>query len=312
MTDRVATWYSDCLLRGAASVIADAYPATWTFRVPSLTEPLRVRVAGPVVDASAGIRTITQLITFELVAGETLAPHLAAEAANRFADRLAFTTSKPVDVDLGGVTTAPPGAVGGSYKHIGMGRLVRGESEPGEMSLAALERAAPPLELDEPLSRAMRWLRRSYTTKDIVLMFACLAFGLEALVPLLPISTGGAKATKPSSSNRLKTLALSVCGVPETSWKLVGPTRHQLFHGGLGESEQVRERLVTASGWAEFVLVTGLKNLLHLSTDEQPRPIMPGASMRGVTMAVEGPAEHMRLGGPGNRVETSAGRRPAV
>ncbi len=307
MTDNnPTTWYSDCLLRGPIRLIADAGSVTWSVRHLDSTTPVQLHLetsANQPADGLQGVRQ--QLITIEFVASANDAPALADEAAHTLADQLSFVTSKPVDVEVGAVTTAPPGAIGGTYIQIGRGRLGRSRPALSELPLSTLGLALARPIPNECVGRAMRWLRRSYTTSDIVLMFTALAFGLEALVPCISIAMpDGNRDARPTSSDKLKYLATELCKVPVGAWKLVGSTRHHLFHGGMGESEDMRERLARASGWAEFVLVSGLRQLLTLSADAEPRPDRPGGSMTGVTLETEGPGEHMRLGGPRSKYDS--------
>lgn len=92
---------------------------------------------------------------------------------------------------------------------------------------------------------------------------------------------------------------MTECGVPQDAWRKVGGARHQLFHGGLTEDEDMRESIVFAAGWAEYVLVSAIKLAYGMPSSGPPIPTRPGGSMTNVHMSVEGPAEHMR---PGKRL----------
>jgi hypothetical protein len=162
--------------------------------------------------------------------------------------------------------------------------------------------------------RALRWLRRSYITDDIFLMFISLAFGLEALAPGVSVAEVDHELAGRVSSNsdRLRHFAVDQCGVSPIAWRKVGKLRNQLFHGGLNESETVRETVAFATGWSEYVLVMGIKQMLSASVSEAPVPERPGGMMTGVLLTVEGPPEHMRLhavkGRPVGRVSDRSGR----
>jgi hypothetical protein len=81
----------------------------------------------------------------------------------------------------------------------------------------------------ERLLRSMHWLRRSFLATDPFLEFSALAFGLEARAALLP----GAKGGRPSTSERLRSFAITVPRITELRWKQVGGLRHTLFYGGI-------------------------------------------------------------------------------
>ena len=150
---------------------------------------------------------------------------------------------------------------------------------------------------DQAVGRALRWLRRSYTTDDFILTFTALAFGLEALaIRVATPKAGFERASVPTQSERLRHLAVVTCGVPVDAWRYVGGIRHKLFHGGFDESDETIEKVAFAASWAEYVLICGVKTLLGISSDAPPHPEMPGGWATDGHMTVFGPAEHMRPG----------------
>jgi hypothetical protein len=98
------------------------------------------------------------------------------------------------------------------------------------------------------------------------LEFSALAFGLEGIVALLPSAKGG----RPSTSERLRSFALTVPQITELRWKQVGGLRHTLFHGGITETFKSSELVLRTSPIARLVLIAALRVALNLPQDSTP------------------------------------------
>jgi hypothetical protein len=203
---------------------------------------------------------------------------LTEPTLNALADLLAFHTLRPVAIQQGPFTTAPPGITDGSHRSIGFGTPGRGTHEapvtiPPDIpaTTAQLLNSQNPAQ-SERLLRSMRWLRRSFLATDPFLEFSALAFGLEAIAALLPSTTGD----RASISERLRNFALTVPQITELRWKRVGGLRHTLFHGGITETSKSSEMVLRASPIVCLVLIAALRAALSLPPDGPPElPRLP-------------------------------------
>jgi hypothetical protein len=272
-------WYSSAWLIGEAALtfkeqslvlfpISTSLPQVMTFTLAP-PEPLRTPI---------GDRLFRQRVDICCRAEPADLKELTEPTLNALADLLAFHTLRPVAVKQGPFTTAPPGVAEGSHRSISFGTLGRGIHEapvtippdiPATMArLLDLQNSAQ----SERILRSMRWLRRSFLAIDPFLEFSALAFGLEAIVALLPGATGG----HTSISERLRSFALMVPQITELRWKRVGRLRHTLFHGGITETSKSSEMVQEASPIARLVLIAALRAALRFPPDGTPQlPRLP-------------------------------------
>jgi len=267
------SWYSSAWLIGEAALafkehslalfpIPTGLPQVMAFSLAP-PEPLRTPIGG---------RLFRQRVDICCRAEPADLKELTEPPLNALADLLAFHTLRPVAVQQGPFTTAPPGVTDGSHRSIGFGTPGRGTHEapvtiPPDIpaTTARLLDSQNPAQ-SERLLRSMRWLRRSFLATDPFLEFSALAFALEAIAALLPGATGG----RASTSERLRSFALTVPQITELRWKRVGGLRHTLFHGGITETSKSSEMVLRASPIARLVLIAALRAALSLPPDGTP------------------------------------------
>ncbi len=300
MNTGIATWYADGALYSSVALRDLTYPFLIDVQPSDSIGVVKVALESAIKEHEHGARCIHYRVALVFNSRDSDACDIAAECIGQVADRLALLAGTSVEVQLGSVTTAPPGALTGSYRRVSRGRLTRSEPPMVNMPAADLERLLSHFShfsTDEGTTRALRWLRHSYITDDIFLMFISRAFGLEALAPRVSVAEVDHELAGKVSSNadRLRRFAVDQCGVPPIAWRKVGKLRNQLFHGGLNENETAKENVAFAAGWSEYVLVMGIKQVLSASVSEAPVPERPGGTMTDILLTVEGPPEHMRL-----------------
>jgi hypothetical protein len=266
------SWYSSAWLIGAAALafrehslalfpIPTGLPQVITFTLAP-PEPLRTLI---------GDCLFRQRVDICCCAEPADLKELTEPPLNALADLLAFHTLRPVAVQQGPFTTAPPGVIDGSHRSISFGRVKRFHGAPVTIPPdipATTARLLDSQNSDESerILRSMRWLRRSFLATDPFLEFSALAFGLEAIAALLP----GAMGDHAGTSQRLRSFALTVPQITELRWKQVGRLRHTLFHGGITETSKSSEMVLRASPIAGLVLIAALRTTLGLPLEGTP------------------------------------------
>ena len=226
-----------------------------------------------------------QFATATFEATQPDATRVAESVAANLADLLAFLLEGPVEVEVHSVRSPPHPSVGDPYTTLARGRLARGyhRAPPADLRIYASTAdgyARLPTPDRERVSRALRWLRRSYSEADPFFAFSCLAFSAEAVAPLLPPGSG---KNGSSTSARLQAAAL-VTGVSETAWRTAGRLRHALFHGGISEDEDNRAHVAFACRWVLFLVQSILKDRLGIDGTEPPYPETPSGTPFAATM----------------------------
>lgn len=267
------SWYSSAWLIGEAALAFKEHSLA-LFQVPTgLPQVMAFTLAPPEpLRTPIGDRLFRQRIDICCRAEPAKLKELTEPPLNALADLLAFHTLRPVAIQQGPFTTASPGITDGSHRSISFGTPGRRTHEapvtiPPDIpaTTAQLLDSLNPAQ-SERLFRSMRWLRRSFLAADPFLEFSALAFGLEAIAALLPSAMG----SRASTSERLRSFALTVPQITELRWKLVGGLRHTLFHGGITETSKSIEMVLRASPIVRLVLIAALREALSLPPDGPP------------------------------------------
>jgi hypothetical protein len=267
------SWYSSAWLIGEAALAFKEHSLA-LFPIPAVSPQVMAFTLAPPepLRTPMGDRLFRQRVDICCRAEPVNLKELTEPPLNALADLLTFHTLRPVAIQQGPFTTAPPGVTEGSHRSIGFGTLGRGTYEapvtiPPDIpaTTAQLLDSQNPTQ-SERLLRSMRWLRRSFLATDPFLEFSALAFGLESMASLLPSATGRPDST----SERLRSFALTVPQITELRWKRVGGLRHTLFHGGITETSKSSEMVLRTSPIARLVLIAALRATLRLPPDGTP------------------------------------------
>jgi hypothetical protein len=216
-------WYSSAWLIGEAALAFEEHSLV-LFPLPTILlhstsfifaqpEPLKTPV---------GDRLFRQRVDIGCRAKLADLRELTESPLNALADLLTSHTLRPVAVQQGPFITAPPGVADGPHRSISFGTPSRGTYgapvtiPPDIPATTALLLDSQNPAQSERLLRSMRWLRRSFLATDPFLEFSALAFGLEAIAALLL----GATVGRSSTSERLRSFALTVPQISELHWKV--------------------------------------------------------------------------------------------
>jgi len=228
---------------------------------------------------------------------------LARETLSQIADVLSFASGGRATPSLGTFTNAPPGITTGDYRTIMPLTRVQGPSGPVAVDPHFVGTVASRIgdidgERGRRLTRALRWLRRSFTAPDEFGEFTALAFSYESLTSLLldPPAQGprhgrGAKRSKvekADSGEKLRHWALSGAHITPEDWTRVGRLRHGLFHGGLSEDEATRATTLQSIPLLRLAVTTALKHLLGLPPDGPPATTVPPGVVVKVQLTTQG------------------------
>jgi len=273
------SWYSSAWLIGEAALAFKEHSLA-LFPIPAVSpQVIALTLAPPEpLKTPMGDRLFRQRVDMCCRAEPVDLKALTEPPLNALADLLAFHTLRPVAVQQGPFTTAPPGVTEGSHRSIGFGTLGYGTHEtpviiPSDIpaTTAQLLESQNPTQ-SERLLCAMRWLRRSFLATDPFLEFSALAFGLEAIGSLFPSVPGGPD----TSMRRVGGFALTVPQITKLRWTRFTGLRNKLFHGGISETSQSSEIVVRASPIARLVLIAALRTTLCLPPDGTPElPRLP-------------------------------------
>lgn len=285
-------WRGTAELMGSGVAVAAAYPIRGMRVDDEIGEKVEFDIQEPVeAPGFLGAKELKQRIELRVTAEENRVEDAAGETVREIADAVSFGTGRRVEVSLGFLTNAPPGATEGPYRTIIPLKRVPVPQPPAGVSedfLAGVAAALGDIKNDRGrrISRAMRWLRRACLAGDEVEEFSCLAFGFEALTRLLPEPSsplpkvkkkkGKKIAEKPSTSEKLRHFAVDLLGISEEDWKRAGTLRHQLFHGGITETPETRADLAFAIPAVRLALTAAIKQLLGLPREAPPPLQRPG------------------------------------
>lgn len=289
------TWRGAGWILGHAALLALTYPVKGGRKNDTTGEEVEFDILEPVeIPGPLGTKTLRQEVQLRISASRTRIHDVAEATLSEIADMIAFASGRRVHRHLGAFTNAPPDVTIGDYRTIMPMTRVRTASTLVSVAPDFLWHVAANIDdLDSDrgrrLTRALRWLRRSYAGVDEISEFTSLAFAYEALTGLLPEpprpksthATGGRKSTsaaeKSGSTEKLQFWAVNHAHIQPEDWKHVGRLRHSLFHGGLTEDAETLAAASNAAPFLHLALTSALKKLLGLPPEAPPAVAIPSA-----------------------------------
>jgi hypothetical protein len=282
--EQVQYWYGEAYLIGGVGVLASEYPIRSNVGEPD-DEGVQLDFDEPELIPGPLFR---QRIVVSLRAPWTAAEEMARKALLEVADVASFRAHRPVRVVLSSLTNEPldkTEQISGTIVSLQRKRVVR---EPVPIDISHVLGVWRETELrsaddERKIRRALRWLNSATGAADDVEEFSALAFGAEAIGPLLPTPSAKwlrkaresgdpetARDTAPTPSERLRHFATTTLKIPEAEWRAAWRKRNELCHGGLSESAEERAKLRKAATVVELTLLSGLKTVLNTPESEEP------------------------------------------
>lgn len=268
-------WTAEGELRGEVVLVQHSYPIEYTLKDTDTGERVVQRFFQPKtesrsepIDLPIAVQRFELAVTAERSQVEALVERLLETVTSC----LSFGSRRSVDWTVGPLTEQDPNgdhAPESLYLTSRAGTL----RKPVGFRTGDFNQVFDGVgDLDDPrgrkLVRSIRWLSRSRQTADFVEEFSFLVMSLASLHPLLP-NPPGDEENGSSEAVVLRHFAVDGVGIDEDDWKEVGYLRHELFHGGLLEAPESRERLSSAIPTLRRTVIAALQELLDLP-DEIP------------------------------------------
>lgn len=286
-------------------MLAAAYPVLGGRKNDVTNEDVEFEILAPVhLSGPLGTKLVRQEVQMRVSAAVRRVEDVARATLSEIADVVSFGSGRRVKLSLGSFTNAPAGVTTGDYQTIlPMTRMppVSGPVPVPPELFAHVATSVGDSESDRGrrLTRALRWLRRSFTASDEFSEFTALAFAYESLTPLLPDPLGAngksesgrnkkSKQPKAGSSEKLRHWAVEHAKIKPEDWMRVGRLRHSLFHGGLSEDSETSGSILQAIPLLRFALTAALKHLLGLPANAPPATSVPPVTFVSAHITIPG------------------------
>jgi len=304
--NQTTTWRGSGWITGGAAVRASVYPVQGEREDARTGERVQFDILNPSeVPGPFGRNYLRQEVQMRVRASDRRVADLAREALSDIADAVSFGAACSMTLSIEDFTDAPEGVTGGDYRTVYALTRLPAVSGPLTVSAEFLQHLATNAgdtdsDRGRRLTRALRWLRRSFAAPDEFGEFAALVFGYESLTSLLPdppseriqagprTKRGTDKRKRPDSSEKLRHWAVQHAKIKPEDWTRVGRLRHSLFHGGLTEDAETSVSTVQAIPFLRLALTAALKTLLNLPADAAPPLQLPPLVIAGAQVTITG------------------------